>query len=136
MTGSQGGRARTAAGRHAKGRPRVKAAKIARRARAAGVHSPYTHSQRPSPRPQQRPGDNRAAASTPGSQASGALADDIQSQPARRRGEGRGGEAMSNLAADGFYVASDVGGTFTDTVVSDTSGVLHRYKAASTPGNL
>ncbi|WP_028059879.1 hydantoinase/oxoprolinase family protein [Candidatus Solirubrobacter pratensis] len=43
---------------------------------------------------------------------------------------------MGELVADGFYVASDVGGTFTDTVVSDASGVLHRYKAASTPGNL
>jgi N-methylhydantoinase A len=43
---------------------------------------------------------------------------------------------MRELVADGFYVASDVGGTFTDTVVSDASGVLHRYKAASTPGNL
>src|SRR4051812_10235673 len=52
--------------------------------------------------------------------------------------ESREGQRMgvSDLATDGFYVTSDVGGTFTDTVVSDASGVLHRYKAASTPGNL
>jgi N-methylhydantoinase A len=44
--------------------------------------------------------------------------------------------SLGDLAADGFYVSSDVGGTFTDTVVIDASGVLHRYKAASTPGNI
>ncbi|HWE08649.1 MAG TPA: hydantoinase/oxoprolinase family protein [Solirubrobacteraceae bacterium] len=44
--------------------------------------------------------------------------------------------SLSDLAADGFYVSSDVGGTFTDTVVIDASGWLHRYKAASTPGNI
>jgi N-methylhydantoinase A len=44
--------------------------------------------------------------------------------------------SLSDLATDGFYVSSDVGGTFTDTVVIDASGVLHRYKAASTPGNI
>lgn len=43
---------------------------------------------------------------------------------------------MSEAVAEGFYVSSDVGGTFTDTVVSDESGVLRRYKAASTPGNI
>ncbi len=42
---------------------------------------------------------------------------------------------MSDAVAEGFYVSSDVGGTFTDTVVSDEAGVLRRYKAASTPGN-
>jgi N-methylhydantoinase A len=41
-----------------------------------------------------------------------------------------------DLVADGFYMSSDVGGTFTDTVVIGASGVLHRYKAASTPGNI
>src|SRR5882757_2199253 len=44
--------------------------------------------------------------------------------------------SLADPAADGFYVSSDVGGTFTDTVVIDASGVLHRYKAASTPGNI
>lgn len=33
------------------------------------------------------------------------------------------------------FVASDIGGTFTDTVVLDASGV-RRYKAPTTPGNL
>ncbi|HEY6760249.1 MAG TPA: hydantoinase/oxoprolinase family protein [Baekduia sp.] len=43
---------------------------------------------------------------------------------------------LGEPAADGFYVSSDVGGTFTDTVVVDASGVLRRYKAASTPGDI
>jgi N-methylhydantoinase A len=43
---------------------------------------------------------------------------------------------MSEQVAEGFYMSSDVGGTFTDTVVSDASGVVRRYKAASTPGNI
>jgi N-methylhydantoinase A len=43
---------------------------------------------------------------------------------------------LSDLAAGGFYVASDVGGTFTDTVVIDATGELRRYKAASTPANI
>lgn len=37
--------------------------------------------------------------------------------------------SVSDVAAQGFYVSSDVGGTFTDTVVSDASGVLGRYKS-------
>jgi N-methylhydantoinase A len=44
--------------------------------------------------------------------------------------------SIGDLTADGFYVSSDVGGTFTDTVVVDASGVLRRYKAASTPGDV
>src|ERR1700694_1835792 len=43
---------------------------------------------------------------------------------------------LSDLATGGFYASSDVGGTFTDTVVIDASGELHRYKAASTPANI
>ena len=35
-----------------------------------------------------------------------------------------------------YLVASDVGGTFTDTVVVDDSGQVRRYKAPTTPGNL
>jgi len=34
------------------------------------------------------------------------------------------------------YVASDIGGTFTDTVVTDEGGVVARYKAATTPDDL
>jgi N-methylhydantoinase A len=44
--------------------------------------------------------------------------------------------SLGDPATDGFHVSSDVGGTFTDTVVIDASGVLRRYKAASTPGNV
>jgi N-methylhydantoinase A len=44
--------------------------------------------------------------------------------------------SIGDLTAEGFSVSSDVGGTFTDTVVVDAAGVLHRYKAASTPGNI
>ncbi len=36
----------------------------------------------------------------------------------------------------GFVVGSDIGGTFTDTVVIDQSGRVRRHKAPSTPGNL
>lgn len=43
---------------------------------------------------------------------------------------------MSEAVAERFYVSSDVGGTFTDTVVTDDSGRLRRYKASSTPGNI
>ena len=35
-----------------------------------------------------------------------------------------------------FFVASDIGGTFTDTVVLEASGEVRRYKAPSTPANL
>jgi N-methylhydantoinase A len=35
-----------------------------------------------------------------------------------------------------YLVASDVGGTFTDTVVLDSAGQVSRYKAPTTPGNL
>jgi len=35
-----------------------------------------------------------------------------------------------------YLVASDVGGTFTDTVVIADAGRIHRYKAPTTPGNL
>ncbi len=34
-----------------------------------------------------------------------------------------------------YFVASDIGGTFTDTVVLDASGGVRRYKAATTPEN-
>lgn len=34
-----------------------------------------------------------------------------------------------------YYVASDIGGTFTDTVVIDDSGQVGRYKTASVPDN-
>jgi N-methylhydantoinase A len=43
---------------------------------------------------------------------------------------------MSGAAAGDFYVSSDIGGTFTDTVVTDESGVIGRYKAATTPGDI
>ena len=41
-------------------------------------------------------------------------------------------------SADGGerFVASDIGGTFTDTVVLDASGGVRRYKAPTTPDNL
>jgi len=35
-----------------------------------------------------------------------------------------------------FFAASDIGGTFTDTVVVDSDGVLNRYKSPTTPENL
>lgn len=35
-----------------------------------------------------------------------------------------------------FFVASDIGGTFTDTVVLEPGGAVGRYKAATTPDNL
>jgi N-methylhydantoinase A len=35
-----------------------------------------------------------------------------------------------------LFVASDIGGTFTDTVVLDQDGAIGRYKAPTTPGNL
>lgn len=38
--------------------------------------------------------------------------------------------------AGDFFVASDIGGTFTDTVVLTGSGAVRRYKAPTTPGNL
>ena len=34
------------------------------------------------------------------------------------------------------YVSSDIGGTFTDTVVADETGTVERYKAATTPDDL
>lgn len=34
-----------------------------------------------------------------------------------------------------YYVASDVGGTFTDTVVIDSSGAVGRYKSSTVPDN-
>src|SRR4051812_3035116 len=34
------------------------------------------------------------------------------------------------------YVSSDIGGTFTDTVVADETGAIERYKASSTPDDL
>jgi N-methylhydantoinase A len=43
---------------------------------------------------------------------------------------------MSDNAVQKHFVASDIGGTFTDTVVLDASGAVHRYKAPTTPGNL
>jgi Hydantoinase/oxoprolinase N-terminal region len=39
-------------------------------------------------------------------------------------------------AAGAFFAASDIGGTFTDTVVADTMGTLSRYKASTTPEDL
>lgn len=42
---------------------------------------------------------------------------------------------MSARAGD-FFVASDIGGTFTDTVVLEESGEVRRYKAPTTPANL
>jgi N-methylhydantoinase A/oxoprolinase/acetone carboxylase beta subunit len=38
--------------------------------------------------------------------------------------------------AQQYLVASDIGGTFTDTVVLDEAGTVHRYKAdrAGEPG--
>ncbi|MCW2998279.1 MAG: hydantoinase/oxoprolinase family protein [Solirubrobacterales bacterium] len=42
----------------------------------------------------------------------------------------------SAAAATGYYVASDVGGTFTDTVVTDETGEIRRYKASTTPGDI
>ncbi len=42
---------------------------------------------------------------------------------------------MSVRAGD-FFVASDIGGTFTDTVVLEVSGEVRRYKAPTTPANL
>ena len=35
-----------------------------------------------------------------------------------------------------IFVAVDIGGTFTDTVVADASGAVERYKAATTPDDL
>jgi N-methylhydantoinase A len=32
-----------------------------------------------------------------------------------------------------FYVASDIGGTFTDTVIADSTGQVYRYKVSTTP---
>lgn len=43
---------------------------------------------------------------------------------------------MSNSTAGGFYVSSDVGGTFTDTVVADADGYVGRYKASTTAGDV
>jgi N-methylhydantoinase A len=37
---------------------------------------------------------------------------------------------------DGYFVSSDIGGTFTDTVVMDGSGAVSRHKAATTPEEL
>ena len=34
-----------------------------------------------------------------------------------------------------YYVASDIGGTFTDTVVIDDRGAVGRYKSATVPDN-
>jgi N-methylhydantoinase A len=43
---------------------------------------------------------------------------------------------MSESMQGDFYVASDIGGTFTDTVVLQRSGAVRRYKAPTTPENL
>lgn len=43
---------------------------------------------------------------------------------------------MSDGNAGQHFVASDIGGTFTDTVVLGASGEVRRYKAPTTPGNL
>jgi N-methylhydantoinase A len=44
---------------------------------------------------------------------------------------------MNNASSSGpRFVASDIGGTFTDTVVLDSSGAVRRYKASTTPANL
>ena len=43
---------------------------------------------------------------------------------------------MSDRAAAAYFVASDIGGTFTDTVVTDDSGVVSRHKASTTPDDL
>jgi len=39
-------------------------------------------------------------------------------------------------SADGFFAASDIGGTFTDTVVADATGAIRRFKASTTPDDL
>ncbi|QEC47426.1 hydantoinase/oxoprolinase family protein [Baekduia soli] len=39
-------------------------------------------------------------------------------------------------SADGFFAASDIGGTFTDTVVADSNGAVRRFKAPTTPDDL
>jgi N-methylhydantoinase A len=43
---------------------------------------------------------------------------------------------MNDSDGAGFYVASDIGGTFTDTVVIGDDGSVSRYKAATTPDEL
>lgn len=43
---------------------------------------------------------------------------------------------MSDAGSAAVYVSSDIGGTFTDTVVADESGAVERYKAATTPDDL
>jgi N-methylhydantoinase A len=43
---------------------------------------------------------------------------------------------MSAGANQQFFVASDIGGTFTDTVVLEASGEVRRYKSPTTPENL
>jgi N-methylhydantoinase A len=40
------------------------------------------------------------------------------------------------VTTTGFVVGSDIGGTFTDTVVIDAAGAVHRHKSPTTPGNL
>ncbi|QEC47377.1 hydantoinase/oxoprolinase family protein [Baekduia soli] len=43
---------------------------------------------------------------------------------------------MSKNGSGGIFVASDIGGTFTDTVVMDADGEVTRYKAPTTPDEL
>lgn len=43
---------------------------------------------------------------------------------------------MSDSDGAGFFVASDIGGTFTDTVVIGEDGSVSRYKAPTTPDEL
>lgn len=40
------------------------------------------------------------------------------------------------MTREGFIAASDIGGTFTDTVVADSTGAMRRYKALTTPEDL
>jgi N-methylhydantoinase A len=40
------------------------------------------------------------------------------------------------MHADQLFVASDIGGTFTDTVVVDDNGAVRRYKSPTTPDDL
>ncbi len=35
-----------------------------------------------------------------------------------------------------FYIGTDIGGTFTDTVLVDGEGRIRMYKTPTTPGNL
>jgi N-methylhydantoinase A len=43
---------------------------------------------------------------------------------------------MSEKKTQQFFVASDIGGTFTDTVVLEETGEVRRYKSPTTPRNL